>query len=423
MADDSGVVLVIGSAAQQYREYLLSGASQRRQLWLLDGVESTWQRPYVVGTSVVELLDRDRLILDQPQLVDTAVRLAEQRQVAGVFTYDETLVIATAHIAEALGLPGMTIDGADRCRDKHRTRQTLTEAGLPQPRFAMATTLEEARVAAGAMGYPLVLKPRGIGASIGVVRADTAAELDTAFAVAERASHRGSPSYEDGVLVEELLTGPEISIDGAIFDGEYCPFFLARKHVGLAPYFEEVGHVLSADDPLLDDPELAKVLIEAHDALGVRYGITHTEVLLTERGPAIVEVNGRLGGDLIPYLGKLATGIDPGHIAVDVATGMRPVIRPAKTGSVGIRFLYPPQDCRIRSVSLPEPRTRAGLLEAHAMAEPGTLLRLPPRAHVGRYAYLICAADDPDTCNTRLNAAASLAALSYDDAEDDSPPS
>jgi biotin carboxylase len=417
MADGNGIVLVVGSGGQHYREYLLAGASKRYRLWLLDATEPTWQRPYVVGGSIVELLDPARLIPNQSRLIDTAVRLATRHQVAGVFTYDETLVIATAHIAETLGLPGMTVAAADRCRNKHRTRQTLTEAGLPQPRFVLVDTVEEARAAAAVIGYPLVLKPRGMGASIGVVRVDTATELDTAFAVAERASHGGSPAYEGGVLVEELLTGPEISIDGAVFEGEYHPFFLARKQVGLAPSFEEVGHVLSADDPLLDDPELGKVLIEAHDALGIRYGITHTEVLLTKRGPAIVEVNGRLGGDLIPYLGKLATGIDPARIAVDIATHTRPVIRHAETGCAGIRFLYPPRDCRVRTVTLPAPGAAAGLLEARAMAQPGTLLRLPPRAHLGRYAYLICKANDPDTCNARLDAAASLTTLSYDDAE------
>ena len=37
--------------------------------------------------------------------------------------------------------------------------------------------------------------------------------------------------------------------------------------------------------------------------------MTHTELRFTDRGPAIIEVNVRLGGDLIPYLGKLATGL------------------------------------------------------------------------------------------------------------------
>ncbi len=104
----------------------------------------------------------------------------------------------------------------------------------------------------------MVLKPRGMGASIGVVRAGSPAELDAAFEVAEHAGHGGSPSYEGGVLVEEMITGPEISVDGAVCDGEYRPMFVAHKQVGLAPYFEEIGHVVDAADPLLDDPSWSR---------------------------------------------------------------------------------------------------------------------------------------------------------------------
>jgi biotin carboxylase len=417
----AGVVLLVGSGRRAYREYLLAGAARRHQLWLLDSVESTWQRRYVLGTDVVELVDAARLIPDQPRLVDTAVRIAQQRQVVGTFTYDETLVMATAHIAATLGLPGPGVDGADRCRNKHRCRQALTEAGLPQPRFALAATVAEARHAATMIGYPLVVKPRGMGASIGVVRVDTPTALDAAFAVAELASHGGSPSYEGGVLVEEYVTGPEISIDGAVVDGEYLPLFIAHKQVGLEPYFEEIGHVVRADDPLLDDPELGKVLAEAHRVLGIRFAMTHAEVRFTDRGPVVIEVNARLGGDLIPYLGKQATGIDPARVAVDVAMGVRPVVDPKKTSVVGIRFAYPPRDCTVRLVSLPEVGTVPGLLEARPIAGPGAQLRLPPGGYIGRYGYVICTADDVGTCQARLDAAASLAALSYDDPNDGSP--
>jgi biotin carboxylase len=411
VTSENEVLLVVGSGGRAYREYLLAGAAQRRRLWLLDSVKSTWQRRYVVGTDVVELVDRARLVPDRARLHDAALGVARRHRVVGALTYDETLVMATAEIAELLGLPGPGTDGADRCRNKHRCRQTLTAAGLPQPRFALAGTLDEARDTASAIGYPLVLKPRGMGASIGVVRVDGPSALDASFAVAEQASHGGSPAYEGGVLVEEYLSGPEISIDGAVFDGDYLPFFIAHKQVGLHPYFEEIGHIVRADDPLLEDPELGRVLAQAHRALGLRFAVTHTEVRLTERGPVIIEVNVRPGGDLIPYLGKLATGIDPACIAVDVAVGNRPIIRATRSGVVGIRFAYPSQDCTVGSVSVPEPGASPGLVQSGAIVQPGTSLRLPPRGYIARYAYVICAADDAGTCDARLDVALSLASL------------
>lgn len=109
-------------------------------------------------------------------------------------------------------------------------------------------------------------------------------------------------AYQGGALIEEYLTGPEISIDGAVVDGRYTPLFVARKTVGMHPYFEELGHLVNAADGLMSDPQLLATLASAHRAIEFRHGVTHTEVKLTGRGPVIVEINGRLGGDMIPLL-------------------------------------------------------------------------------------------------------------------------
>lgn len=321
---DDGVVILVGSGQRAYREYLLAGAARRRPIWILDAADPTWQQEYVRGSTTVELLDRERLVPDTEGLIKAAEAVAAEHRVVGVFSYDETLVVTTALIAERLGLPGLTSQGADNCRNKHNTRQLLTAAGLPQPHFAYVTDADTALATADSFGYPVVLKPRGMGASIGVIRVDDAAGIRAAFEVADTASRGGNSDYEGGVLVEECVMGPEISIDGVVFDGEWTPLFLAHKEVGLAPYFEETGHVVSATDPLLADEELLRVLRSAHRELGIGYGITHTEVKLTTRGPVIIEVNARLGGDLIPYLGSLATGVEPGELAADVAAGVRP---------------------------------------------------------------------------------------------------
>jgi biotin carboxylase len=401
-----GLILVVGSGVQRYREYLLSSAA-RRPLWLLDAAPPTWQLRHITGYSVVEQLDAARPRPDGPALLAAARQVATENDVAGVLSYDDPLVVATAHIAEDLGLPGLTVTGAENCRDKARTRRLLTEAGLPQPRYACVTDLRQACREAAEIGYPVVLKPRAMGASLGVVRVLDAAMLAAAFTTAAESGQRGNPDYADGVLVEEMLTGPEISIDGAVQDGRYQPLFVARKSLGFEPYFEETGHLVSSDDPLLTDPRLRDTLDRAHRALGVQDGLTHTEIKLADQGPAIVEVNARLGGDLIPYIARLAGAADPATVAVDVATG-RPV-RPGTTrqATVGIRFCYPPADGQIAQVSLPRPGEVPGLVEAEQIVPDGAELRLPPRgyANLCRFALLICEAADPEACADRLAAA------------------
>ena len=410
-SNDDGVVLLIGSGRQAYRQYLIEGLARRAPVWLIDAEPAGWQSPYLAGSSVVPMLDAARAVPDEAGLAAAAERVTRMRGVAGVCTYDEGSVIAAAAVAERLGLPGLTVAGAERCRDKHLTRKALTAAGLLQPQFALAATLAETADAAGRIGFPVVLKPRGMGASAGVVRVTSPGTLAEAYRITTRAGHAGPPDFEAGLLVEECVEGPEISVDGVVAGGEYRPFCLARKQLGPPPCFEETGHVVAATDPLTRDAGLLAMLTEAHRVLGLADGITHTEIRLTARGPVIIEVNGRLGGDLIPYLGLLATGIDPGQVAADVARGRPAGLTPAHHQVAGIRFLYPPADCRVTGMSLPTPADVPGLFSAVPLAALGSLIYLPPRMHLGRYACLVARTGDPDSCQAALDQAAARSSV------------
>ncbi|MGI5237780.1 ATP-grasp domain-containing protein [Dactylosporangium sp. CA-139066] len=399
MTAAEGVVLVIGCGMQPYREYLLASAAGRHPLWMFNAAELSWQRGYVRGGTVVDVLDRDAVIA-------AARELAEQRPVLGVLTWDEALITVAAHTAHALGLPGPGIDAIEGCRDKYHSREVLTAAGVAQPKFEFVRDEAHAVAAAERIGYPVVVKPRGLGASIGVVRAADAAAVRDAFNAAEAVSLIGAVAYQGGALVEEYLDGPEISVDGAVVDGRYRALFVAHKTVGMDPYFEELGHAVDGGDDLLGDRELLDTLAAAHTAIDFRYGMTHAELKLTARGPVIVEINGRLGGDLIPLLGRYATGIEPGAVAVDVALGVEPWIRPAGARRcVGVRFAYPPEDCVVDSVTLPAVDPARGVLAAVALVKPGDRMQLPPAEFISRYAYVIGEGSDPRQCAAALDAA------------------
>ncbi|MFC4031265.1 acetyl-CoA carboxylase biotin carboxylase subunit family protein [Streptomyces polygonati] len=407
MTASNGTLLVIGSGLKVYREYLVAPISRRAraaglELVLLNNLNPTWQREYFDEVVVANVFDSE--------VMGAAAReVAARRNLVGLICWDEPLVLDAGLLAAEFGLPGLSARGVRGCRDKELTRTELTAAGLHQPRFALTTTVEQARAAAERIGYPVVLKPRAMGASIGVVFAADRAELDAAFDIALSASHVDPGPYRASAVVEEYAPGPEISVDGAVHKGEYLPLFLARKYSSDQPYFEEVGHVVDGADPLLSDPELLHTLARAHTALGIEDGITHTEVRLTDRGPLIIEVNGRLGGDLIPFLGRIATGVEPGEVLFDVSIGQRPDTAGTRGSVAGIRFGYPEQDCLLRSLTVP---TEApGLVTAAPMAEAGTTLRLPPRGYLARHSFVVCEADDTATCQERLAAAAALVEL------------
>ena len=107
-----------------------------------------------------------------------------------------------------------------------------------------------------------------------------------AFALAESSRFADLPTGH-GVLVEEYLDGPEISVDSVVFQGQVDCVHVARKRLGFEPYFEEVGHLVTewSHEPWAQP--VRELVAQAHRALSVTHGVTHAEIRLTREGPRL----------------------------------------------------------------------------------------------------------------------------------------
>ena len=393
------LVILVDSSWEDYRDNLLESIAREYRIWLFSSHEPSWELRFVVGSTLVDTLDAEATLA-------AARALAAHTRVDGVYCYDEARILVTAEVARLLGLPGADPDAVYRCRDKRATRAALRTAGVPQPESILARDASEARAAAAQLGFPLVLKPRALAASEGVIRVDSDAELDAAFALARTKTLPEAPDFNDAVLVEEYVDGLEVSVDALCFRGRVTSVFVARKLLGFEPYFAEVGHVVDGADPLLREPELTEVVAAALRAVGFHDGWAHVEVKLSAAGPAVIEINGRQGGDLIPYLGLRATGIDPGLAGAAVACGREPDLRPRRSRVAGIRFCYPRQDGVVERIVVDRAALPPQVDRVRVLAQPGEELLLPPRSHLhARYAYCTAIASSVEECLEALDAA------------------
>ncbi len=285
----------------------------------------------------------------------------------GVITSCDYYLPTAARIAGTLGLPGPTPESvANACR-KDATRRVLARAGVPGPRFAVCADWAEAAAAARDIGYPLVLKPVDLCAGMFVRRADDEAALAhayralAAFPVNARGQHRAPV-----VLVEELLDGPEVSVETVSFGGAVHVIGVTDKSVGGAPAFIETGHMFPAALDAADTAVAEDTARRALEALGLDEAVAHTEIKLTADGPRLVEVNPRPAGNRITELVRHVTGIDLAAACVDVALGREPDLRRRATGltSAAIGFLVPDQDGVLETVDGADAvRAAGGLLE------------------------------------------------------------
>ena len=327
-------------------------------------------------------------------------------QVAGAVSSSEYFIERAARVAQALGLPHPDPGAIACCRDKHAQRARLRQGGLPGPAFQAAASTGAAVAAARQIGLPVVVKPVAGSGSVGV---RLCADLTE---VAAAASHvldsdpaaLGLP-HQASVLVEQVLDGPEYSAE--VVGGQLVG--LARKWLGPRPYFVETGHDFPAPLTPAEQALIGGAAMAGLDAVGLNSGAAHVELRHTPAGPAIVEINPRLAGGMIPRVVQEATGIDMIHQVVAQAAGVADQPAPSRSGAASIRFLTATAAGRLEAVTgLEAARQLPGVVEVGVTREIGTPVEVR-HAFTDRIGYVIAAAaDGPEAARA---AEAGLAAL------------
>lgn len=389
-------IALISCGAELYRRYLLESLCGTHEVILFTNEPAEWTKGLV--REVVEV---------EPSNITALTEAVGARHPDGVLCWDERFIVAAATVADNLSLPSPTAQGANACKDKALTRNSLTAAGILQPAHHLLEAPEDANHLLNSLTYPVVVKPQAMGASIGVQLVEHPGDLRPACDRAAADSQAGMVQYRGRVLVEEFVEGPEISVEGVCVNGRYQMLFVARKRTGMHPYFEELGHVVNGLDPLLHDPDLRGLLEEAHAAIGYGNGVTHAELLLSDRGPVIVEINGRLGGDLIPYLGELVGLLDPALVAANACLGLEPQghVREA-SGAAAIAFRYPDSAGVVSAIPV-APAADLGAVWTGLVGQ-GDRVSLPPAAFAQRVGFAVAQGVEVDVVedNARRCAAA-----------------
>jgi biotin carboxylase len=328
------------------------------------------------------LLGARNVITADTNDIDTLLPEAERLHAAlrfdGVLTSCDYYLPAVARIADRLGLPGPGPEAVGNACRKDATRRVLSEAAVPGPRFALHEEWADLARSAREIGYPLVVKPVDLCAGMYVRRVDDEHQLaDAVRAMAGFPVNARGQRRSPAVLLEELLDGPEVSVETVSHAGAVHVVGVTDKSVGGAPAFIETGHMFPADLTPADTEAAEQTALNALKALGLTDGVVaHTEIKLTSAGPRVVEVNPRPAGNRITELVRHVTGVDLAAAFVDVALGRAPDLRRTDTGvrSAAIGFLVPERAGTLEALDGSGVRAADGVLEVE-LAEPGRTVK------------------------------------------------
>lgn len=248
--------------------------------------------------------------------IDAARYLDHWRPISGVCAFSDAESLFAAEIAKDLQIPWNSRETAIAVNDKSVMRERFTAAGLPDVRNRTVKSLAELQKFMADVGGSIVVKPTAGHSSIGVSIVEDPAELAAAWDLVNAAE------LASGVLAEERLTGTLITVEMFSEPGQHG--LVATTQLFFEPHSRvELGVCTPAPVPEHARQEAVAAVRAGLTALGVEYGLTHTEVMLTAAGPRIIETHIRPGGARIPDMIADTTGVHPIVYTVWQALGAR----------------------------------------------------------------------------------------------------
>ncbi len=206
--------------------------------------------------------------------------------------------------AAGRAIVGPTCRAAQLEGSKIFAKEFMERARIPTAGYAPAETEDEAMKAVDRFGCPVVLKADGLAAGKGVIIANTRGEAEAAVRGLLSGELVGGAGAR--IIVEEYLAGEEVSFI-VLSDGrEFVPLAPTQDHKavrdgdtgpntgGMGAYCD--SRILTADERERVLETVIRPTLEQMRSEGAPFtGFLYAGLMMTPRGPKVLEFNVRLG--------------------------------------------------------------------------------------------------------------------------------
>jgi biotin carboxylase len=233
----------------------------------------------------------------------------------------ETGVELADRIGSALGLPGNGLDRSEARRNKFHMAAAVADRGLrvahqvkcDDPESAVAWAREQSL-------QRTVVKPLHGAGTDSVFICSTESELRRrASAVLGTRHHLGLTN--DAILVQEFVEGDEYVVNTVSCEGTHHISGVWLYHKLQLPGVTAIydwDELLEPSDPIVG--RVAAYALGVLDALEIRNGPAHTEIMVDANGPVLIECGARLDGLDYPPLTRRCMGVGQLEVACDAYT-------------------------------------------------------------------------------------------------------
>lgn len=280
-----------------------------------------------------------------PEIVRDAVGILNDSQpVDALICIDDFSLEAAACAAEHINVPFSSVNAVKTSKNKLLSRQILEGTDKNAPWVIHERDYHKLPSVLASVELPVIVKPVTSASSRLAYIIKERAQINLLINNIEEEINELPSSYTDffnrGFLVEKCLTGPLVSVEIGRIGNSYYPFMVTSRIRCASDNVIELGSVMPSSLNDKEEQECFKLAISALDKIGLDNGIFHIEMIYTNSGPAIVEVNGRLGGRTIPVLYELATGNSMFEHLINISQRAEPKAESVYQGQKAVSFFF-----------------------------------------------------------------------------------
>lgn len=270
--------------------------------------------------------------------------IALKNQVSGIITCQmENPLILMSELASELNFLFPKRESIIMARDKFLMKKAFLKNGVPCANGQLVNNINE--IGKKPISFPSILKPIDAFSSRGVYKVNSFEEIADRFADSQRFSTNGT------VILEEFIDGREFSIESITNNGITEIIQITEKEITPYPNTVEISHIQPANISDIEKNQIEHLVKKAIKALDLDFCATHTELKLSSKGPVMIEIGARLGGDYITsHLVPLSTGISIEKLAIQIAMGDFDSVPNHKAAAAAIRYLSLPSGRQVTAV-------------------------------------------------------------------------
>jgi len=306
----------------------------------------------------------------------------------GIAALGDRATFLAALFAERCGLLFHAPAAVEAARNKFLSKERFHAAGLPQPEYRRIPLSSDAVEVARQIAYPAVLKPLGLSASRGVIRADSPAEFLAAFRRIEKLLSdpdilRMRDDRDQYVQVESFIPGKEFAVEALVTKGRCRVLAVFDKPDPLdGPYFEETIYLTPSSHPAQVQRMLIAVLEGGIAALGLDHGPVHGEFRLNEQGAWVLEIAARPIGGLCAKVLRFQGGAPLEELILRHALGEDTSGWELMDAASGVMMIPVPKAGVFRGVSgVEEARAVTGIEDVLITAKDGQYMQPLPESN------------------------------------------